>query len=146
MATRRQFVKQSLLSAGALAMLKPSFAELRASGLEISLAEWSLHRALEAGKIDHLDFPSIAKKEYGISAVEYVNGFFGGKKMNFKDAAKDKAYLSELLKRSKDAGVVNHLIMIDNEGSLALPADKERLTAVDNHKKWIEAAKFLGCK
>jgi sugar phosphate isomerase/epimerase len=146
MATRRQFVKQSLLSAGALAMLKPSFAELRASGLEISLAEWSLHRALEAGKIDHLDFPSIAKKEYGISAVEYVNGFFGGKKMTFKEAAKDKTYLGELLKRSKDAGVVNHLIMIDNEGSLALPADKERLTAVDNHKKWIEAAKFLGCK
>jgi len=146
MTTRRQFVKQSLLSAGTLALIRPSFAELKAYGLEISLAEWSLHRALEAGKIDHLDFPSIAKKEYGISAVEYVNGFFGGKKMNFKEAAKDKTYLGELLKRSKDVGVVNHLIMIDNEGSLALPADKERLTAVDNHKKWIEAATFLGCK
>ena len=146
MSTRRQFVKQSLLSVGAFALMKPSVAELKASGLEISLAEWSLHRALETGKIDHLDFPSIAKKEYGISAVEYVNGFFGGKKMNFKEAATNKAYLNELLKRSKDAGVVNHLIMIDNEGSLALPVDKERLATVDNHKKWIEAAKFLGCK
>ena len=146
MSTRRTFIKQSVLSAGALALMKPSSAELKAAGLEISLAEWSLHRALEAGTIDHLDFPSIAKKEYGISAVEYVNGFFGGKKMNFKEAAKDKAYLGELLKRSKEAGVVNHLIMIDNEGSLALPVDKERLMAVDNHKKWIEAAKFLGCK
>jgi len=146
MSTRRTFIKQSVLSAGALALMKPSSAELKAAGLEISLAEWSLHRALEAGTIDHLDFPSIAKKEYGISAVEYVNGFFGGKKMNFKEAAKDKAYLGELLKRSKEAGVVNHLIMIDNEGSLALPVDKERLMAVDNHKKWIEAANFLGCK
>lgn len=145
MTTRRQFVKQSLLGAGALMMI-PSFAEWKAAGIEISLAEWSLHRALEAGKIDHLDFPSIAKKDYGIGAVEYVNGFFGGKKKNFKEAGKDKAYLTELLKRSKDAGVVNHLIMVDNEGSLAIPNEKERLTAVDNHKKWVEAAKFLGCK
>jgi len=115
------------------------------SDLKISLAEWSLHRAIEAGKIDHLDFPVIAKRDYGISAVEYVNGLFGGNKMTFKEAAKNSAYLSELLKRSKDAGVFNHLIMIDDEGPLALPDDKVRLVAVDDHKKWIEAAKFLGC-
>ncbi len=145
MTTRRNFIKQSLMGAGAL-MITPTFAEIKASGLEISLAEWSLHRALEAGKVDHLDFPSIARNQFGIGAVEYVNGFFGGKKMNFKEAAKDKTYLTELLKRSKDAGVINHLIMVDNEGSLALPNDKERLPAVENHKKWIEAAKFLGCK
>jgi sugar phosphate isomerase/epimerase len=35
--------------------------------------------------------------------------------------------------------------MVDEEGPLAFPKDKERLQAVDNHKKWIEAAKFLGC-
>jgi len=115
------------------------------SGLVISLAEWSLHRALQAGKIDHLDFPSIAMKDYKISVVEYVNGFFGGKKMDFKEAGKNKAYLAELLKRSKDAGVINHLIMVDDEGPLALPDDKIRLKAVEDHKKWVEAAKFLGC-
>ena len=126
-------------------MAFPSFSRLN-TVLQLSLAEWSLHRALNAGKIDHLDFPRIAKEKFGISAVEYVNGFFGGKKINFKDAGKDRAYLNELLKRSTDAGVVNHLLMVDEEGSLALPSDKERLTAVDNHKKWVEAAKFLGCK
>ena len=115
------------------------------SSLKISLAEWSLHRALEAGKIDHLDFPAIAKNDYNISTVEYVNGLFGGKKMDFKAAAVNKPYLNELLKRSKDAGVFNHLIMIDDEGLLAQPDDKDRLVAVDGHKKWIEAAKFLGC-
>ena len=128
-------------------MIVPSI-DLKAltnSDIKISLAEWSLHRAIEAGKIDHLDFPVLAKKEYGISAVEYVNGLFGGKKMTFKEAAKSNAYLSELLKRSKDNGVFNHLIMIDDEGPLALPDDKVRLVAVDDHKKWIEAAKFLGC-
>lgn len=114
--------------------------------IRLSLAQWSLHRALTDGKIDNLDFPSIARNQYDIGAVEYVNQFFGGKKMDFKTAAKDTAYLGELLNRSKDAGVVNHLIMIDNEGSLALPDDKERLAAVDNHKKWVEAARFLECK
>jgi sugar phosphate isomerase/epimerase len=146
MTSRRSFIKKSFLGAGTL-MLLPSLDlnALRNSGLEISLAEWSLHRALESGKIDHLDFPSIAKKEYNISVVEYVNGFFGGKKMDFKEAGKNSAYLSELLKRSKDAGVVNHLIMVDDEGSLSSTVLKERIEAIDNHKKWIEAAKYLGC-
>lgn len=146
MATRRTFIKKSLLGAGGL-MLVPSLnlKSLKDSGLVISLAEWSLHRALQAGKIDHLDFPSIAKNDYNISVVEYVNGFFGGKKMDFKTAGKNTAYLNELLKRSKDAGVVNHLIMVDDEGSLAIPDEKERLLAVNDHKKWIDAAKLLGC-
>lgn len=115
------------------------------TGIELSLAEWSLHRALQKGDLDHLDFPAKAKRDFGISAVEYVNGFFGGRKMNFKEAGKNTDYLKQLLQRSKDAGVVNHLIMVDEEGKLAVPNDKERLAAVDNHKKWIDAAKFLGC-
>lgn len=146
MATRRTFIKNSLMGAGAI-MLVPSF-ELKPAKnplLMISLAEWSLHRSIQSGKIDHLDFPAIAKNDYDISVVEYVNGLFGGSKMTFKEAAKNNAYLTELLKRSKDAGVMNHLIMIDDEGPLAIPDEKERLAAVDNHKKWIEAAKFLGC-
>jgi sugar phosphate isomerase/epimerase len=105
--------------------------------LKISLAEWSLHRALEEKKIDNLDFPAIAKDQYSIDTVEYVNRFFAGR---------DSRYLSELLRRSNDAGVTNHLLMVDYEGPLALPVDKERLQAVDNHKKWIEAATFIGCK
>ncbi len=146
MSTRRVFVKQTAMGAGAM-LVKPSLVLKgeQEPRFKISLAEWSLHRALESGKLDHLDFPAKAKKDFGIEAVEYVNGFFGGQKMNFKDAAKNKPYLKELLKRSQDAGVFNHLIMVDNEGSLALPEDKERLQAVDSHKKWIDAAKFLGC-
>ena len=70
---------------------------------EISLAEWSFHKALFAKKMTNLDFPVIAKQQYGISVVEYVNQFF-------KDKAKDTTYLNELLKRCKDNGVKNHLI------------------------------------
>ena len=146
MTTRRIFLKKALIGAGAI-MLSPSMkmhSDIN-SGFKISLAEWSLHRTIRAGEMDHLDFPSIAKNKYGISAVEYVNGLFGGTKMDFKEAAKSSTYLNELLKRSKDAGVFNHLLMVDDEGSLSIPEDIERLKAVDDHKKWIEAAKFLGC-
>jgi sugar phosphate isomerase/epimerase len=146
MKTRRTFIKQSLMGAGTL-MMASSFRSFGLSDpdIKLSLAEWSFNKSLYAGKLDHLDFPAKAKKEFGISAVEYVNGFFGGKKMKPGEAAVNSAYLSELLKRSKDAGVFNHLLMCDDEGSLSSPVEKERLEAVDNHKKWIEAAKFLGC-
>lgn len=146
MKTRRTFIKQTLMGAGTL-MMASSFKSFGFSDpdIKISLAEWSFHRALESGELDHLDFPAKAKNAFGISAVEYVNGFFGGKKMNFKEAVKNTAYLNELLKRSQDAGVFNHLLMCDDEGPLSSTIQKERLEAVDNHKKWIEATKFLGC-
>ncbi len=104
---------------------------------EISLAEWSLHRALQSGKLDHLDFPKTAKEDYGIDAVEYVNSFF--KKKN------DTAYTGELLKRCQDLGVKSVLIMCDGEGALGDPDAAARARAVENHRKWLEAAKTLGC-
>lgn len=145
MTNRRAFIKHSFLATGALFVHPVLSARAGDTGLKLSLAEWSLHRMLQAGKLDHLDFAAKAKNDFNIDAVEYVNGFFGGSKMDFKAAAKNQSYLNELLKRSRDLGVYNHLIMVDKEGSLATPAEKERHQAVDDHKKWVEAAAFLGC-
>jgi L-ribulose-5-phosphate 3-epimerase len=47
--------------------------------------------------------------------------------------------------RAKDEGVYQHLIMIDGEGALGDPDDAKRAQAVDNHRKWLDAAKTLGC-
>lgn len=105
---------------------------------KISLAEWSLHRALYAGELDNLDFPVVTRVDYGLDAVEYVNSFF-------KDKAEDSAYLSELKARADDHGVRSLLIMCDGEGALGDPDDAARTTAVENHYRWVEAAKFLGC-
>ena len=105
---------------------------------KISLAEWSLHRALKGGKIDNLDFPKVAKEEFGIAGVEYVNQFF-------KDKASDGKYLTELKKRCNDHGVDSVLIMIDGEGDLGDANEAKRKTAVENHHQWVTAAKFLGC-
>jgi sugar phosphate isomerase/epimerase len=104
----------------------------------ISLAQWSLHKKLFAKEMDNLDFPATAKNTYGISVVEYVNQFF-------KDKAKDEKYLAELLKRCGDNGIKNHLIMIDGEGDLGETDAKKRKTAIENHYKWVDAAKYLGC-
>jgi len=146
MISRRNFIKQSLTAVGALAILPGENLHAASfSGIEFSLAEWSLHRTIREGKLDHLDFPAKARA-FGLPAVEYVNGLFGGSKMTFKEAASNQDYLNTLLKRSKDAGVVNHLLMIDEEGPLALPRDKTRLKAVENHRKWFEAAQLLGCR
>ncbi len=104
----------------------------------ISLAEWSFHRALFGGQMDHLDFPRVAKLDYDISGIELVNQFF-------KDKARDRAYLKAFSQRAMDLNVRSLLIMIDGEGALGDPDEKARLKAVDNHKPWIEAAVYLGC-
>jgi sugar phosphate isomerase/epimerase len=139
--SRRDFLRQLGLGALASTTLFDVMAESarKKPFFDISLAEWSLHKALFAKKITNLDFPEIARKEFDIEIVEYVNQFF-------KDKAKDTAYLNELLKRCKDNGVKNHLIMIDGEGGLGELDDATRHKAVENHYKWVEAAKYLGCK
>jgi len=138
---RRSFIKQAAMVAASSTLLPEVWADTMAKKpfFEISLAEWSLHKALFAKKITNLDFPALAKKEFGISTVEYVNQFF-------KDKAQDSAYLRDLLMRCKDNGVKNHLIMIDGEGGLGEIDKAKRDKAVDNHKKWVDCAKTLGCK
>jgi sugar phosphate isomerase/epimerase len=149
--SRRKFLTQlagvAALGIGATscAMSKRAAATSAAAGaaansfFEISLAEWSLHKALFAKKMTNLDFPRVAKQQFGISVVEYVNQFF-------KDKAKDTAYLNDLLKRCKDNGVTNHLIMIDGEGGLGELDAAKRTAAVEAHYQWVDAAKYLGCK
>jgi sugar phosphate isomerase/epimerase len=106
---------------------------------KISLAQWSLHRNIQSGKMDHLDFAATAKKKFGISAIEYVSQFF-------MDKAKDNNYLNDMKFRAMDNGVEQLLIMVDGEGGLAETDNRKRNQAVDNHYKWVDAAKFLGCK
>jgi len=141
--TRRTFLQQTaaLSAASAAAALAPArlLAAAAAKPLfKISLAEWSLHRTFKRDGQDNLRFPQIAKGEFGIDAIEYVNQFF-------KDKANDKDYLAELKKRCEDSGVKSLLIMCDGEGALGDADEARRTQAVENHHKWVEAAKYLGC-
>ena len=105
---------------------------------KISLAEWSFHKALFAGKMTNLEFPMRAKKEFGINIVEYVSPFFNKKEAN-------ASYLNELLTITKNEGIQNHLIMVDGEGELGDLDAGKRTKAIENHYKWVDAAKILGC-
>ncbi len=133
---RRTFVLQATLAAAAM----PT--RLRrlpgAPPFRISLAQWSFHKALFAKQMEHLDFARVARHDYGIEAIEYVNIFF-------KDKATDAAYLAEMNARAKGEGVYQHLIMVDGEGALGDPDAAKRAVAVENHRKWLDAAKTLGC-
>lgn len=108
------------------------------AAFSISLAEWSLHRALGSGVMTHLDFPRRARREFGIDAVEYVNSFM-------KDKARDATYLKELNAVCHGEGVKSLLIMCDGEGDLGHDDTTTRLRAVRNHEKWLDCAAVLGC-
>jgi L-ribulose-5-phosphate 3-epimerase len=106
--------------------------------LNLSLAQWSIHRALESGSLRAEDFASIAKNDFGIHAVEYVNSFY-------KDHATDKAFWEKMRAVADSLQVKSLLIMVDEEGDLGNPNQAERRKAVENHFKWVDAAKILGC-
>ena len=129
---------------------------------KISLAQWSLHNSFFGdilksgdfaafgkalmtdpdsvlqGELNPIDFPAIAKKEYGVDAVEFVNTFYFNK-------AKNMDYLKDLKGRCDGEGVTPVLIMCDALGDLGDLDDTKRKAAVENHYQWVEAAKFLGC-
>lgn len=109
---------------------------------KVSLAQWSLHKRLFADPAKtaemNLEFPKMAREEFGIEGVEFVNQFF-------KEKPKDEAYLKELKKRINEYKVTPVLIMIDGEGDLSSAEKGERDKAVENHKRWVDAAAALGC-
>lgn len=140
MISRRQFTHAALVGAAGLALTqtRQANADHHEQPFYISLAEWSLHKMLFDGKLKNIDFAQHTKKEYGIEGVEYVNQFF-------KEKAEDKAYINDMKSRAEGEGVKSLLIMCDGEGKLGDPSLKERSKAVENHFKWVAAAKQLGC-
>ena len=117
---------------------KATSPQTRPQELKLSLAQWSIHRALEDGTLKAEDFAAIAKNDYGINAVEYVNGFY-------TDHASDKAFWQMMRHRADSLGVQSLLIMIDDEGDLGNTDETERNIAIHQYKKWIDAARILGC-
>lgn len=152
MKTRREFLKKSgVIAVGGLiysrfgadlnaqsgssvAGIIPGSAD---TGFKLSLAEFSFAAELMSGKMSNLDFPAKAKNEFGINVLEYVSGFFNEKHT-------DKTYLKDLKMRCDDLGMINNLIMVDGANIADLDPVK-RAKAIEEHKPWVEAARYLGC-
>ena len=146
MITRRTFLAQASASVAGIPLLtgpaRPLLDPRRVAPLgsdaepfRISLAEWSLHRSLFKGAIHPLDFPKVARRTYGIDAVEYVNQFF----------LPSREFQTELKRRAEGEGVRSVLIMVDDAGRLGDPDASLRRDAVARHQPWVDAARFLGC-
>jgi len=102
----------------------------------ISLAAWSLNRSFRAGKWKNLELPKIIREKLGIDALEYVTQYFEVPTMQ---------YLKQLKRQCEANGVTSVLIMVDQEDPMAGPDRKERMDAAISHRKWVDAAHFLGC-
>lgn len=106
---------------------------------QIGIQEYTFNRWLKSGKLDHLDYPALAKEKLGITNIEYWNRPFNGKHI-------DKSYVGELAKRSTGEGMNNLLILIDIKDQLDASDSKERDRSVEEHKKWVDCAAQLGCE
>lgn len=144
-ASRREFLYRSaqlsaglVLGTGVVASAEDKKRPGKKQLYKISCTEYSFHRMMGKKELDNLDFAAYVKKNFAIDAVDYWNS-------PFKSKAKDAKYIAEMRKRADDVGVKGTCILIDGEGNLGDPNEKRRLAAVDNHKKWVEAAKTLGC-
>jgi sugar phosphate isomerase/epimerase len=112
---------------------------------KLSLAQWSLHNAIREEGMSPLDFAQKAN-ELGFEGIEYVSQLYEDDLKKDKDPeVAMKMLLKTLKKKSKTYKVQNVLIMVDEEGDLANLDDKERAQTIENHKKWVDAAKYLGC-
>ena len=138
--TRRDFARYTLLGSAALNLGPKLFPKAKddPERFQIGIQEYTFHRWIGSGKLDHLDYPALAKKELGITHIEYWNRPFNGKHT-------DKKYVGELAKRTTGEGMKNVLIPVDARHQLDASAKDQRDKAVEEHKGWIDCAAQLGC-
>jgi len=113
----------------------PAAPQAAARKFRISLAQWSLHRAIMSRLITNLDFPRIAREQFGIEGLEFVNALW---------EAPTHGYLQRLKGNMKQTGTQAVLIMCDNEGFMGSSDKTERMRAADNHRKWVDITAELG--
>ncbi len=140
--SRRDFIEKSVLL-GAAGMVAPvlttkanTMISPRMTHDDISLAQWALVQEIRDGKWKNLDFPKIAREDFGLNGIEFVNTLFDLPTVN---------YLNQLKKNADDHDVKMVLIMIDAEGDGCEPTEELRKQFVINHRKWIDIAHYLGC-
>jgi len=140
--SRRNFLGKSI-ALGATGLVAPTLlksadllAGTRLTKDDISIAQWALVEEIRKGKWNTLDFPKIAREDFDINGIEFVNTLFDVPTLD---------YLNNLKKNAEDYGVTMVLIMIDDEGETCTPSKEERKQTVINHQKWIDIAHYLGC-
>ena len=111
--TRRSFLQKASVISG-VGLLTPSFKIIPNPMLhqkmtydDISIAQWALVNEIRSGEWTNLDFPRIAREDFGLNGIEFVNTLFDVPTAN---------YLKQLKSNADDHGVTMILIMVDAEG------------------------------
>ena len=115
-----------------------------APAYKISLAQWSINKMIREDKVSPYEFASIASN-WGFEGLEYVSQLYPDVTKSDDPEAAIKIFIQKNNELSAKFGLKNILIMVDEEGNLATQNENERLTAIENHKKWINAAAAMGC-
>src|SRR5690606_23275726 len=105
---------------------------------KISCTEYSLHKMIAAGELDHQDYAPFIRSEFDLDAVEYWSG-------PWADKVTDADYVKEARKKADDANVKGLVNLVDGEGYLGDADEAKRKQAVEHHYKWLDAANELGC-
>jgi sugar phosphate isomerase/epimerase len=130
---RRQFAG---ISAAALASGLSAFSQQRSGGkFRISLAEWSIHKAIQSRLMTNLEFPRVAREQFGIEGLEFVNQLW---------EAPTQRYVTRLKDNMRQTGTQAVLIMIDGEGDMGSPDKAARMSSSDSHRKWVDITAELG--
>ena len=104
---------------------------------EVSLAAWSLVKSYAfSRRWANLDLPRITREEFGLGALELVSLFFENPTF---------VYLRQLKQNAEKHGVRLVRIMVDDEGNMSAVDKAERMEASVAHRRWIDAAHYLGC-
>ena len=103
---------------------------------DISLAQWALIEEIRSDKWKTLDFPKIAREDFGLNGIEFVNTLF---------EVPTVEYLNTLKRNAADFNVQMVLIMVDEEGDGCADTKQGRKQFEINHRKWVDVAHYLGC-
>ncbi|TMM58734.1 sugar phosphate isomerase/epimerase [Maribacter algarum] len=119
--------------------------EINEPFFKLSLAQWSINKMIRNDSVDPYTFAEKAKS-WGFTGLEYVSQLYPADLENnqYSDEVM-AAFVKKSNAEAKKHGMQNVLIMIDRQGNLAVNDEAERNEAVENHKKWVDAAAAMGC-
>ncbi|MBL8216300.1 MAG: sugar phosphate isomerase/epimerase [Bryobacterales bacterium] len=133
---RRQFFATGAGAAAAMAGLPERAQAQKGSGrYKVSLAQWSLHKAIRSHLMTNMQFPRVAREQFGIEGLEFVNAL-----METPIESNIRAWKKQM----NDSGTKCVLIMCDGEGYMGAVSKPERMKAAENHFKWVDVTAALG--
>ena len=142
---RKEFIK--LASTGALGISSLGYLSCESQKeifFKLSLAQWSLNKAIRGGEMSPYLFAE-KSKNLGFTGLEYVNQLYDDVMKSEDKSSSIKNFILKNNQLASDNGMDNVLIMIDEEGDLAGEDEEQRLKSIDNHKLWIDTAAEMNC-